>query len=228
LDQQLRGSETVSRLLFLFQADERRHKDISQIFSSWVEKEPEVTGVLCFVGGIVGLHLLEGPTPRLYAGLQFLHSTAQEELEKTGGPLLTNLRILYVGELYTTRASLHWCSFSYSSTKTSTGALGSEATDTNRVFHAYKTLLVASLKVRDQIESEDEEEIDFTTFGDTAPAIFRGFGETLVAQDDLVLLCGKDCDSLFDYDEFEELFILPPQLRLESDKLWPMPPPPVY
>jgi len=227
LDKQLRSSESVSRLLFLFQVDDKRQAEIIQAFTSWRKNAPEVTGVLAFIGGNMGLHFLEGPTPKLYAALQFFNTFNEETLEKSGAPILCNLRILYLGELYKNRASIHWCSFAYTASKANAGALGGDTTDPECVFHAYKTILVASMKVKDQVVSRDED-IDFNTFQDSAPPLYRALGDTLVAQEDLVNLCSKDCESLFDYREFEELFILPPQLRLESDNLWPMPPPPVY
>lgn len=122
---------------------------------------------------------------------------------------------------------MHWCHFQYTAAKANAGALGNEAKDADRGFHAYKTILTAALKVRDQILSRGQD-IDFESFFEAAPTLFRNWGETLISMEDLNLIIGKECDSFLDYLSFEELFIAPPKLQLESDLLWPMPPPPVY
>lgn len=231
LDSQLRGVETVSRLMLICNVDDKKSAELVEKFREWVAKEPQVTGVLAIMGSNCGLHFLEGPTRKIYAAMEHFQSFSAEDLAKHGDDnsgYLSNLRILYLGELYKARASMHWCSFSYTASKASAGSLGSEASDADRCFHAYKTLLVSALKVKDQIIKSQGENCNFADFNSNAPAFFRNWGETLVSLDDLGLLLSKDCNSLLNYAQFEEIFLLTPKLKLESDLLWPMPPPPVY
>eukprot|EP00397_Hematodinium_sp_SG-2012_P045159 GEMP01050622.1.p1 GENE.GEMP01050622.1~~GEMP01050622.1.p1 ORF type:complete len:270 (+),score=73.46 GEMP01050622.1:174-983(+) len=226
LDSQLRAHPDVARLLCVCQTDERKQKELEDACTSWIADEPEISGVLAFIGP-VALHLLEGPMRKIISALQHFNTFSAEAIAESGEnatPMMFNLKILYMSELYTNRAAPHWSSFSYSPAKASFGALGSEATESERVFHAYKSILLACEKVSAQVAvqltgcSSDE-------FRDAAPELFRSCAaDSLVALEDLNILLAKESVNSFTYAQFKVFFLDPMVLQLDSDKLWPMPP----
>lgn len=217
LDAQLRPHTLVSRLLCVCQIDEKRQKELEDKFTSWVTQESEITGVLAFLGP-VALHLLEGPTKKLFNALVHFNSFSEDD---GAGSLLSNLKILYLSELYTDRVAVDWCAFSHTP-KGNIGALG-DVREADRVFHAYKTIVTACEKVSGQVPRCSSKE-----YRANAPEKFRNTADTLIALEDLHILLSKESKNPFTFEQFVSFFIEPVVLQLESDKLWPMPPAPVY
>lgn len=220
LDGQLRNNTLVSRLLCICQIDEKKQKELEDEFTQWIEGETEISGVLAFIGP-VALHLLEGPTQKVFRALERFN--AFHETMENGVPLISNLKILYVSELYTSRAASHWSCFSHIPAKGN--ALGPDSSEAERIFQAYKTLLLACEKVSGQLEKSGSSPAKFRN---TAPPLFKNFADSLVAPEDLNILLSKECENPFTYPQFRQFFVEEVSLNLESDKLWPMPPAPVY
>lgn len=239
LEQQLKGTQHVSRLLFCFSVadDKKTHHAVEQAFSTWrsaLGAEAEtLTGLLVFIGQ-VALHLLEGPPEMLFRALEACWNMGEEKPDaalvgRVGQPsnpepaikqvlASTNLRVLHFTELHGVRTSRSWCACIHSS-KMQGGAQSvlDDSTCPELVFQVYNKLLTICLKVSEGVHGDKVEASQLAS-------MYRSHAERMPTADEAATLLSKGGDYLFTYPEFAKVFIDPFDLVLHSELLWPLPP----
>jgi len=228
IEAQLRQEEQLTRLVFACQlADDKRvHAQIEREFQKWLaenDAEKTLTGfsVLLSVAPASGLlHYMEGKTEKLFAALKFF-----EELSTDRGdnrPALTSpTRIIYFTEMHRARLMPTWAMIVHV-TKLGPQNQQQEVIPKSVVFLMYKKLLVLAAKVHAQTKDEPGKE-------SAAKSVLKNSVDLLPSIDDVLMLVGKvGQEVLFSYTEFEKTFIAPFHTVLQSELLWPMPPPLSY
>jgi hypothetical protein len=248
-EQQLKGKQHVSRLLFVFGiADDRKTQgQVEQEFTQWRSKQEEgdqVTGVLLFLGQ-AGVSFLEGPAELVFKGLELIQSLATEVLPTPSLPsapadiksgisqkkrgdtdaqnvnprpaLIGALKILYFTELHGVRASIGWCSYA-STAKPAGGGQNAEAAVDELVFMLYRKILMLCLKVKDSAGGSEADP-------DRLQGHYRRLADGMPTQEEAMFFLGKNLTGdFFTFPEFQNVFMKPFQLVLNSELLWPMPP----
>eukprot|EP00930_Biecheleria_cincta_P083993 TRINITY_DN73496_c0_g1_i1.p1 TRINITY_DN73496_c0_g1~~TRINITY_DN73496_c0_g1_i1.p1 ORF type:complete len:299 (+),score=64.70 TRINITY_DN73496_c0_g1_i1:80-976(+) len=242
LESQLKTTNHVSRLLFAFSiADDKKiQKALDQEFTSWKQQQEgheALTGVLVLVSAQTGFHLLEGPTEIVLKALSFFHSISTEAkslrelagtVQATPRPdekgelpaLLSTVRVLHFTELHGVQVARSWCSLVHPGK--SLGGVQTALDDTNShelVFSAYKKMLCLCLKVQKLLDPD--EAVDSRGL----KKAYEKAADEMPTVDEVQCIMGKNAlECFFTYPEFEKVFILPFQLVLHSELLWPMPP----
>lgn len=250
-EQQLKGQKHVSRLLFIFGiADERKTQDaVDQEFAVWrkqTEGASDVTGLLLFCGQATVV-FMEGPTELLFKAVEMFQGLTLEVLPTAPMPtppegmkvgkavdlkvavappanprpaLISGVRVLYFTELHGVRAAPGWCGL-VNQAKAQSGQVQAEDTS-QQVFELYKKLLVVCLKVKD---SAGDSEANL----DVLQTHYRKLTDLMPTPDEVLSLLSKQsADNFFSFAEFQKIFMKPFQLVLNSELLWPMPPPLSY
>jgi len=218
-------------------------KAIAQIeeeFGAWVKKteqlaaeaaEEDGTGSPLAFGGLFiqqpgqALHYLEGTTEVLFAGLKLFASFANEVPAGEGAPgrgaLIQNFRIIYFTEVHGVQTVRGWHSFQHTSAKSMGGPqlFQEEESCYQAVFMCYRKILVLNCKIMDAIGGNPSATKDQ----------LKKLQDNLPTLDELTSLLHKTAaDYFFTYAEFEKAFCAPFHLVLQSELLWPMPPPLSY
>lgn len=251
-EQQLKGQKHVSRLLFIFGiGDERKTQDaVDQEFATWrkqTEGASEVTGLLLFCGQAT-VSFMEGPTELLFKAVEMFQGLTVEVLPTPPMPtppegmkvgkavdpkvviappanprpaLISGVRVLYFTELHGVRAAPGWCGLVNQAKPLGVALVMAEDTS-QQVFDLYKKLLVVCLKVKD---SAGESEANL----DVLQTHYRKLTDLMPTPDEVLSLLSKQsADNFFSFAEFQKIFMKPFQLVLNSELLWPMPPPLSY
>lgn len=242
LESQLKTTNHISRMLFAFSIndDKKIQKALDQEFTSWKQQQEgheALTGVLVLVSAQIGFHLLEGPTELVMKALGFFHaiSTEAKGLRELGAPvqatprpdekgdlpaLLSSVRVLHFTELHGVQVARSWCSFVHPGK--SLGGVQTAIDDSNcheLVFAAYKKMLCLCLKVQKLLDPD--EPVDSRGLKKT----YEKAADELPSVDEVQCIMGKNAlECFFTYPEFEKVFVLPFQLVLHSELLWPMAP----
>lgn len=255
-EQQLKDKFHCSRLLFIFGVtdDRKVQNNVEQEISSWRNKQEggsEVTGLLLYLGQAAACYL-EGPTELLFKAMELVHSLSLEVLPVPAMPLppsdmrtntsakpesqapppaprpafISAVRVLYFTEMHGVRTSAGWCSY-VSSTKPSAGAGGGNLNLDDGVdvfvFGIYQKFMLLCLKVQGSVGAGDE------TDSDVLQGNYRKLNDQMPTPDEVNLLLGKlGNEHFFSFMEFQQVFMKPFQLVLNSELLWPMPPPLSY
>jgi hypothetical protein len=245
-EQQLKGQKHYSRLLFVFGVadDKKLQTTIEQEFASWRNKQEQgqnVTGLLLFLGQSAAC-FLEGPAEVCFKGMELFHSMSQEilpqpvmplppadmrtnmsrtETEPVQNPrsaLMSAVRVLYFTELHGVRSSVGFCSFVSPAKTTAGGGQGNLEDGAHEfVFQVYQKFLVLCLKVQNSAGDGAD--------SDALQGHYRKFTDIMPTPDEVALLLGKQGNEhFFSFAEFQQVFMKPFQLVLNSELLWPMPP----
>jgi len=245
-EQQLKGQKHVSRVLFVLGiVDERKTQDaVEQEFTAWrgqTEGAKDVTGVLLFCGQSA-VSFLEGPTELLFKAVELFNGLTVEvqasavmptppDDMKVGDPkvaivppaaprpaLISALRVLYFTELHGVRTAGDWCAV-VSNAKP--GGAQQLEDMSQQVFELYKKILVLCLKATENVGTAEG--------ADAWTSAYRKEVELMPAADEVIMLLSKqNSDNFFSFPEFQKIFMKPFQLVLNSELLWPMPPPLSY
>lgn len=244
LETQLKSTSHVSRMLFGFSlADDKKvQKALDQEFTSWKQQQESheaLTGVLVMVAGQTGFHLLEGPTELVLKALSFFHSVSTEakgireaapagpvqatprQDEKGELPaLVSTVRVLHFTELHGVQVARSWCSLVHPGK--SLGGVQTPLDETNShelVFAAYKKMLCLCLKVQKLLDPDEPVDVK------GLKKAYEKAADEMPSVDEVQCVMGKNSlECFFTYPEFEKVFILPFQLVLHSELLWPMAP----
>jgi hypothetical protein len=244
VEHQLKNVATRGRLLLACNLPEDK-KLISQIeeeFSKWVKTieqsaadaaEEDGSGKPQEFGGIFiqqpgqALHYLEGTTETLFNGLKLFASFGNEVPAGGDGPgrgaLISNLRIIYFTEVHGVQTVKGWYPFQHTSAKSMGGPalLQEEDSCYQAVFMVYRKILVFNCKAM--------EATDGMSNPNTVKDQFKKLQDALPTLDELTALLHKtSAEYFFTYAEFEKAFCAPFHLVLQSELLWPMPPPLSY
>lgn len=249
-EQQLKGRPHVSRLLFVFGIldDSKTQKSVEQEFAAWRDRQEfskDVTGVLLFLGH-AAISFLEGPSEFLFKSLEafqgltldvepaavvpsapadMMKAAAKTPAKTDAAPaptprpaLISALRVLYFTELHGVRTSKGWSAFAQS-VKLQGGGPGNleEGAVTEPVFLLYKKMLMLCLKVSDGVGDDvnsDQLRGQYGKNTDMMPP----------AEDVLILLSKQSAENFMSFQEFQNVFMKPFQLVLNSELLWPMAP----
>merc|ERR1719440_410546 len=127
------------------------------------------------------------------------------------------VRILYFTELHGVRTSTGWCAYS-SPAKLQGGQQASlEDGPHEHVFTLYTKLLTLCSKVQNVANDEVDP--------DRLQGHYKRFNNWLPTPEEANLLMGKQGnDHFFSFTEFQDVFVKPFRLVLNSELLWPMPP----
>jgi len=251
-ESQLKDQKHVSRVLFVFGiVDERKTQDaVEQEFAAWrgqQEGARNLTGLLLFCGQ-AAVVFMEGPTELIFKAVELFHGLTQEVYAaaampeppsdmRAGGPpdrklstgppaipraaLISSVRVLYFTELHGVRATAGWCSLVNQAKALSGSAQVVVEDDAEKVFILYRKFLVLGLKVRDSVGEEAN--------SDVVQGHYRKLTEMMPTPDEVLgILSKQSMDNFFTFAEFEKIFVKPFQLVLNSELLWPMPPPLSY
>lgn len=248
-EQQLKGRKHVSRLLFAFGIvdDRKTQQTVEQEFLTWQSAEEggdEVTGVLIFLGP-AAVSFLEGPTEVLFKALEFFHGLTLDVVAPAAAPLpppdvrtapssdttaaapaprgalISPVRVLYFTELHGVRTSVGWCSIVSSAKPGQSGSLEDGASEA--VFQIYQKLLTSCLKVQQAAGSGRSPALE------ALQGHYRKVQDSMPTPDEATLILSKQGgETLFSFSEFQAVFMKPFQLALNSELLWPMPPPLSY
>lgn len=245
-EQQLKGKDHVSRIVFVFGvADDRKvQASVEQEFSSWRDRQDngsQMTGVLIFLGQSA-VSFLEGPTELLFKAVDFFHGLSQDvqastvmpspppdmktnapagrnETEAPSAPrqaLISAVRVLYFTELHGVRTSVGWCSVN-STAKPGNQQSSLEDGGHEQVFQIYQKLLLLCLKVKDGASN--------SAGASALQSLYTRNQDGMPLPEEVVLLLSKQgAECFFTYAEFQKVFMKPFQLVLNSELLWPMAP----
>jgi len=230
LEQQLKGRQLYSRLLFSFNIADDRGPALESEFASFRDKHArdDLTGLLIFMQSNA-LHFLEGTTEKLFLALAFFFSLSAESMpmeseEKRpkgalavparSGAVLSAVRVLYFTELHGIRASTSWCSIQHQG-KSQGLQKSLEDSCAECTFDVYRKLLELCLRVGAAGE----------TTPDQLQKQYRKASEMMPSIDEILLLVGKSGAEYFlTYKEFEKTFLSRFELVLDSELVWPMQP----
>jgi len=214
--------------------DKKAVAQIEDEFGAWVKKteqaaadaaEEDGTGSPPAFGGLFiqqpgqALHYLEGTTESLFAGLKLFASFENEAPGR--GALISNLRIIYFTEVHGVQTVHGWHPFQHTSAKSMGGPqlFQEEESCYQAVFAAYRKILVLNCKIMDATGGKANATKDQ----------LKKLQDNLPTLDELTSLLHKTAaDYFFNYAEFEKAFCAPFHLVLQSELLWPMPPPLSY
>lgn len=174
------------------------------------------------------LHFLEGTTDQLLAALKAFHSLSIEVTATDNGPparpaLISNLRILYFTEAHGVQTMNGWTSVKHETAKSMGGPamLQDMEACSMAVFGAYRKLMMVNCKITQA-----------TGGGGGSSAVqnaFRQSQDLLPTLDEVTSLLHKNtAEFFFTFAEFEKSFAAPFHMVLQSELLWPMPPPLSY
>lgn len=238
VEHQLKSVPTRARLLLACNVSEDK-KLVQQIeaeFSEWVKKNEQIAadaeeedgtprqkfGGLFIMQPGQALHFMEGSTEQLFAGLKLWNSFSIEVPAGGDTParsaLLSNLRIIYFTEVHGVQTMVGWNAFAHTSAKSMGGpALFQEDSSAfQAVFMCYRKLMVVNSKTMDASSKDVKEQL-------------KKLQDNLPTLDEVTALLHKTAaEFFFTYAEFDKAFCAPFHLVLQSELLWPMPPPLSY
>jgi hypothetical protein len=246
VEHQLKAVPTRARLLLACNIPDDK-KAVAQIeteFGAWAKKlapavddaeeeegaaKPTAFGGLFVIQPGQALHFMEGTAEQLFAGLKAfqglsdISATGGDKNETPRGALVNNLRIIYFTEVHGVQTMNGWHSFHHLGAKSMGGPVLFQDDEQcfQAVFMAYRKLLVTNCKVMEALPSDADDQAYKTQL--------KSIQDGLPTLDELTSLLHKTAaDYFFNYAEFEKAFCAPFHLVLQSELLWPMPPPLSY
>jgi len=247
-EQQLKGKEHVSRLLFVFgtQDDKKVQGQVEQEFLQWQSKQEggnQISGVLFYLGQ-AAVSMLEGPTDLLFKALELFQALTQEVLPVSSLPsapadvkVVTPKkaselaaqssvpRAALIGAiriLYFTELHGVRVSTGWCSFAHSAAKQGGPPQTLDDGAHETVFLLYKKLLTLClKVQDNAGNEAD----PDKLQGHYRKLSDSIPTQDEVAVFLSKQAaDSFFSFPEFQKVFVKPFQLVLNSELLWPMPP----
>eukprot|EP00919_Chromeraceae_sp_WS-2016_P000620 GHVR01001560.1.p1 GENE.GHVR01001560.1~~GHVR01001560.1.p1 ORF type:complete len:187 (-),score=43.05 GHVR01001560.1:378-938(-) len=161
------------------------------------------------------VHYIEGKTQNVINALQFF-SNLQKYTDRKGGAPISGARILYFTEMHGRRALPYWTNFvnpTYKGLSLPT-ADDPSGEPLEKLFVVYTRLLLVLGGLRDSQTSSPSHYLKHP-----------GVIEQLPTLDTIVWLNTHAHTQLFLLNDFLELVTEPSKLVLNSERLWPVPPP---
>lgn len=245
VEQQVRAKTLRSRILLGCTISDNKdvHLKVEKEFEEWVhnaeaaarkaEEEGSAISTLPLSGLLIFqpiqlLHFLEGSTDQLLAALKAFHTLSVDVPATENGPparpaLISNLRVLYFTEAHGVQSMSGWSAVKHESAKSMGGPVMIQDMEacSMAVFMAYRKLMMVCCKVMSATGGEGD--------SSAVQSAFKQSQDLLPTLDEVTALLHKGtAEYFFTFAEFEKSFAAPFHMVLQSELLWPMPPPLSY
>lgn len=234
VEEQLKNQEHMTRLVFACQVtDEKRvQSQVEREFQNWlaensVPESKELSGfslLLSVSPSSAIVTYLEGNTELIFSALKFFDELSIDKSSDGGRvALVSSLRVIYFTEMHRNRLVPGWLMYVHPTKAGPANQQNQEVNPKSTIFLMYKKLITLACKVK--LAAREDETNKQTAARNTV----KNSTELFPTIDEALVLTGKlGQEFLFSYKEFESTFIAPFHTVLQSELLWPMPPPLSY